>query len=160
MIVARARVPSTCMIWQVVPSTGTCKSINLDLARAARYRYFTKNRPAHADQNSDQSILLLAVNLPAVRVGHGVGPGWERSRRAGPRVGPRQPLSRPGAPSRASLAHTNGGGAPSLAERRVFLGLRMALLSSDLTPNHACVGKGCRRRPPLPSGSGSFTRDY
>ena len=28
-------------------------------------------------------ILLLAVNLPAVRVGHGVGPGWERSRRAG-----------------------------------------------------------------------------
>ena len=27
-------------------------------------------------------------------------------------------------------------------------------------PNHACVGKGCRRRPPLPSGSGSFTRDY
>ena len=27
--------------------------------------------------------LLLAVNLPAVRVGHGVGPGWERSRRAG-----------------------------------------------------------------------------
>ena len=27
-------------------------------------------------------------------------------------------------------------------------------------PNHACVGKGCRRRPPLPSGSGSITRDY
>ena len=74
---------AACMIWQVVPSTGTCKSINLDLARAARYRYFTKNRPAHADQNSDQPNLLLAVNLPAVRVGHGVGPGWERSRRAG-----------------------------------------------------------------------------
>ena len=57
MIAARARVPSTCMIWQVVPSTGTCKSINLDLARAARYQYFTENRPAHADQNSvHQSI--------------------------------------------------------------------------------------------------------
>ena len=69
------------MLWQVVPSTSTRKSINLDLARAARY--FTKNRPAHADQNSDQSILLLAVNLPAVRVGHGVGPGWERSHQAG-----------------------------------------------------------------------------
>ena len=79
MVAARARVPCACMLWQVVPSTSTRKSINLDLARAARYRYFTKNRPAHADQNSDQSILLLAVNLPAVRVGHGVGPGWERS---------------------------------------------------------------------------------
>ena len=53
MLAARARVPFACMIWQVVPSTSTCKSINLDLARAARYRYFTKNRPAHADQNSD-----------------------------------------------------------------------------------------------------------
>ena len=84
MLAARARVPCTCMLWQVVPSTSTRKSINLDLARAARYWYFTKNRPAHADQNSDQPILLLAVNLPAVRVGHGVGPGWERSRRAGP----------------------------------------------------------------------------
>ena len=83
MIAASARVPSTCMIWQVVPSTGTCKSINLDLARAAPYRYFTQYGPAHADQNSDQPNLLLAVNLPAVRVGHGVGPGWERSRRAG-----------------------------------------------------------------------------
>ena len=81
MLAARARVPFACMIWQVVPSTSTRKSINLDLARAARYRYFTKNRPAHADQNSDQSTLFLAVNLPAVRVGHGVGPGWERSRR-------------------------------------------------------------------------------
>ena len=89
MLAARARVPFACMIWQVVPSTSTRKSINLDLARAARYRYFTKNRPAHADQNSDQSILLLAVNLPAVRVGHGVGPGWERSRRAGPLVADR-----------------------------------------------------------------------
>ena len=55
MLAARARVPCTCMIWQVVPSTSTRKSINLDLARAARYWYFTKNRPAHADQNSDQS---------------------------------------------------------------------------------------------------------
>ena len=73
---------AACMIWQVVLSTGTCESINLDLARAARYQYFTKNRPAHADQNSDHN-LFLAVNLPAVRVGHGVGPGWERSRRAG-----------------------------------------------------------------------------
>ena len=89
MLAARARVPFACMIWQVVPSTSTRKSINLDLARAARYRYFTKNRPAHADQNSDQSILLLAVNLPAVRVGHGVGPGWERGRRAGPLVADR-----------------------------------------------------------------------
>ena len=89
MLAARARVPFACMIWQVVPSTSTRKSINLDLARAARYRYFTKNRPAHADQNSDQSNLLLAVNLPAVRVGHGVGPGWERSRRAGPLVADR-----------------------------------------------------------------------
>ena len=89
MLAARARVPCTCMLWQVVPSTSTRKSINLDLARAARYWYFTKNRPAHADQNSDQPILLLAVNLPAVRVGHGVGPGWERSRRAGPLVADR-----------------------------------------------------------------------
>ena len=55
MLAARARVPFACMIWQVVPSTSTRKSINLDLARAARYWYFTKNRPAHADQNSDQS---------------------------------------------------------------------------------------------------------
>ena len=55
MLAARARVPFACMIWQVVPSTSTRKSINLDLARAARYRYFTKHRPAHADQNSDQS---------------------------------------------------------------------------------------------------------
>ena len=89
MLAARARVPFACMIWQVVPSTSTCKSINLDLARAARYRYFTKNRPAHADQNSDQSHLFLAVNLPAVRVGHGVGPGWERGHRAGPLVADR-----------------------------------------------------------------------
>ena len=88
MITASARVPSTCTIWQVVLSTGTCKSINLDLARAARYRYFTKNRPAHADQNSDHN-LFLAVNLPAVRVGHGVGPGWERGHRAGPLVADR-----------------------------------------------------------------------
>merc|ERR1712185_368729 len=43
MIAARARVPSTCMIWQVVPSTGIGKSINLDLVRAARYRYFIEN---------------------------------------------------------------------------------------------------------------------
>ena len=55
MLAARARVPFACMIWQVVPSTSTRKSINLDLARASRYWYFTKNRPAHADQNSDQS---------------------------------------------------------------------------------------------------------
>ena len=41
---------ATCMIWQVVPSTGTCKSINLDLARAAPYRYFTQYGPAHADE--------------------------------------------------------------------------------------------------------------
>ena len=82
MIAASARVPSTCMIWQVVPSTGTCKSINLDRARAARYWYFTKNRPAHARTHSDHK-LLLAANLPAVRVGHGVWPGWERRRRAG-----------------------------------------------------------------------------
>ena len=60
MLAARARVPFACMLWQVVPSTSTRKSINLDLARAARYWYFTKNRPAHADQNSDQPILLLA----------------------------------------------------------------------------------------------------
>ena len=89
MLAARARVPCACMLWQVVPSTSTRKSINLDLARAARYWYFTKNRPAHADQNSDQPILLLAVYLPAVRVGHGVGPGWERGRRAGPLVADR-----------------------------------------------------------------------
>ena len=88
MLAARARVPCACMLWQVVPSTSTRKSINLDLARAARYRYFTKNRPAHADQNSDHN-LFLAVNLPAIRVGHGVGPGWERSRRAGPLVADR-----------------------------------------------------------------------
>ena len=82
MIAARARVPSTCMIWQVVPSTGTCKSINLDLARAARYQYFTENRPAHADQNSDHKT-------PSSRQSscrsccYGVWPGWERRRRAG-----------------------------------------------------------------------------
>ena len=69
MIAASAQVPSTCMIWQVVPSTCTCKSINLDLARAARYQYFTENRPAHADQNSVQPsifsppIVLLFVLL-------------------------------------------------------------------------------------------------
>ena len=73
MLAVRARVPSTCMIWQVVPSTGTCKSINLDLARAARYQYFIENRPAHADQNSDHK-LLLAANLPVVRVAMASGP--------------------------------------------------------------------------------------
>ena len=36
MLAARARVPFACMLWQVVPSTSTRKSINLDLARAAR----------------------------------------------------------------------------------------------------------------------------
>ena len=73
MLAARARVPITCMIWQVVPSTSTRKSINLDLARAARYWYFTKNRPAHADQNSDHKLLLV-VNLPVVRVAMASGP--------------------------------------------------------------------------------------
>ena len=73
MLAARARVPFACMIWQVVPSASTRKSINLDLARAARYRYFTKNRPAHADQNSDHKT-PLAVNLPVVRVAMASGP--------------------------------------------------------------------------------------
>ena len=61
MIAARARVPSTCMIWQVVLGTGTCKSINLDLARAAPYRYFTQYGPAHADQNLFQQNLLHSL---------------------------------------------------------------------------------------------------
>ena len=50
---------AACMLWQVVPSTGTCKSINLDLARAAPYWYFTQNGPAHADQNQVLQLLLL-----------------------------------------------------------------------------------------------------
>ena len=52
---------ATCMIWQVVPSTGTCKSINLDLARAAPYRYFAQYGPAHADQNLIQQNLLPSL---------------------------------------------------------------------------------------------------
>ena len=54
---------AACMIWQVVPSTGTCKSINLDLARAAPYRYFTQYGPAHADQNLFQQTFFLASFL-------------------------------------------------------------------------------------------------
>ena len=54
---------AACMIWQVVPSTGTCKSINLDLARAAPYRYFTQYGPAHADQNLIQQTFFTASFL-------------------------------------------------------------------------------------------------
>ena len=54
------------VIWQVVPSTDTCKSINLDLARAARYRYFTQYRPAHADQIFIQQNLLPSLVPPRV----------------------------------------------------------------------------------------------
>ena len=50
---------AACMLWQVVPSTGTCKSINLDLARAAPYRYFTQYGPARADQNQVLQLHLL-----------------------------------------------------------------------------------------------------
>ena len=63
MLAARARVPSTCMIWQVVPSTGTCKSINLDLARAARYQYFTENRPAHVREKECLAIKYVLGKL-------------------------------------------------------------------------------------------------
>ena len=82
MLAARARVPFACMIWQVVPSTSTCKSINLDLARAARYQYFTENRPAHADQNSDHKT-PSSRQSSCCTCCHGVWPGWERRRRAG-----------------------------------------------------------------------------
>ena len=59
MPAARARLTSCMHVWQVVPSTGTCKSINLDLARAAPYRYFTQYEPAHADQNQVLQLHLL-----------------------------------------------------------------------------------------------------
>ena len=75
MLAARARVPFACMIWQVVPSTSTRKSINLDLARAARYRYFTKDRPAHANYHSVLQSHLPTLVLP--RVLGGVV-GWRR----------------------------------------------------------------------------------
>ena len=100
MLAARARVPITCMIWQVVPSTSTCKSINLDLARAARYQYFTENRPAHADQNSDHKT-------PSSRQSscrsccYGVWPRWERRRRAG------LLLSRPATRTHTQARHTH-----------------------------------------------------
>ena len=77
---------ATCMIWQVVPSTGTCKSINLDLARAAPYRYFTQYGPAHADQNLFQQTSFIAsfLSVSLVVLLYGVGrPGWARRCRAG-----------------------------------------------------------------------------
>ena len=86
MITASARVPSTCMIWQVVPSTDTCKSINLDLARAAPYRYFTQYGPAHADQNLFQQSSFIAsfLSVSLVVLLYGVGrSGWTRRCRAG-----------------------------------------------------------------------------
>ena len=66
---------ATCMIWQVVPSTGTCKSINLDLARAAPYRYFTQYGPAHADQNLFQQTSFIAsfLSVSLVVLLYGVG---------------------------------------------------------------------------------------
>ena len=86
MLAARARVPFACMIWQVVPGTSTCKSINLDLARAARYRYFTKNRPAHADQNlfHQTSFIASFLTVSSVVLLYGVGrSGWTWRCRAG-----------------------------------------------------------------------------
>ena len=77
---------ATCMIWQVVPSTGTCKSINLDLARAAPYRYFTQYGPAHADQNLFQQTSFIAsfLSVSLVVLLYGVGrSGWTRRCRAG-----------------------------------------------------------------------------
>ena len=72
---------ASCILWQVVPSTGTCKSINLDLARAAPYRYFTQYGPAHADQNLFHKASFIASFLfvSLVVLLHGVGrPGWAR----------------------------------------------------------------------------------
>ena len=72
---------AACMIWQVVPSTGTCKSINLDLARAAPYWYFTQNGPAHADQNQVlPTLLLLLIAYLFVSSSDGVllRAGWPR----------------------------------------------------------------------------------
>ena len=86
MLAARAWVPITCMIWQVVPSTSTRKSINLDLARAAPYRYFTQYGPAHADQNLIQQTFFLAsfLSVSLVVLLYGVGrSGWTRRCRAG-----------------------------------------------------------------------------
>ena len=71
---------AACMIWQVVPSTGTCKSINLDLARAAPYRYFTQYGPAHADQNLIQSSLRPSL-VPLCVLGGVVV--WRRPPRMG-----------------------------------------------------------------------------
>ena len=72
---------AACMIWQVVPSTGTCKSINLDLARAAPYRYFTQYGPAHADQNRDlpttaSSSSIIAYLFVSSRDGFLLRAGW------------------------------------------------------------------------------------
>ena len=86
MLAARARVPFACMIWQVVPSTSTRKSINLDLARAAPYRYFTQYGPAHADQNLFQQTSFIAsfLSVSLVVLLYGVGrSGWTRRCRAG-----------------------------------------------------------------------------
>ena len=72
---------AACMIWQVVPSTGTCKSINLDLARAAPYRYFTQYGPAQADQNQVLQLHLLhrlAYLFVSSRDGFLLRAGWLR----------------------------------------------------------------------------------
>ena len=96
------------MIWQVVPSIGTCKSINLDLARAARCMIFY-----HEATCSCRSILRSTNLLPTlvllyvkdlVVLRHGVDrAGWPRRRRAGL-------LSRP-----ATHAHT---GTPTRSHTR------------------------------------------
>ena len=72
---------AACMIWQVVLSTGTCESINLDLARAAPYRYFTQYGPAHADQNLIQQTFFIAsfLSVSLVVLLYGVGrSGWTK----------------------------------------------------------------------------------
>ena len=81
MPAARARLTSCMHVWQVVPSTGTCKSINLDLARAAPYWYFTQNGPAHAGQNQVlPTLLLLLIAYLFVSSSDGVllRAGWPR----------------------------------------------------------------------------------
>ena len=75
-------------LWQVVPSTGTSKSINSKIHACSCSGYLTRKRPACTDQiNHNNSLFFFHHHRLPVRVGahHGVlcPAGWLRGKEAG-----------------------------------------------------------------------------
>ena len=61
MIAASARVPSACIKWQVVPGTGTSKSINSRSEHAVAPVHKAGKRPAYSGHETYQQQLLLLL---------------------------------------------------------------------------------------------------